>query len=50
MGVGKPIADGPDGRRGEDDVANLAETDQEDLQGSIVASSISMTGMSSLMG
>jgi hypothetical protein len=50
MGVGKAIANGSDGRRREDDIADLAQTNQEDLQGSIVASSISMTGMSSLMG
>ena len=34
----------------EHDVADQSEPDKEDLQGSIVASSISITGMSSLMG
>jgi hypothetical protein len=47
-----PVADAADGRRREDDVADLAKPEQEDAldQGSIVASSMSMTGMSSLMG
>ena len=40
----------PDQRGREDHVANQAKTNQEDLQGSIVASSISITGMSSLIG
>lgn len=48
-----------DGRSGEDHVANEAESDEQDLattlrrpdaQGSTVASSINITGMSSLMG
>ena len=39
-----------DGRRREDDVANQAKADEQDLQGSTVASSMSMTGMSSLIG
>ena len=40
-----------DGRRREHDVANQPQTDEKDVvYGSIVASSISITGMSSLMG
>jgi hypothetical protein len=39
-----------DERRGEGNVADQAQPDQQDPQGSIVASSISMTGMSSLIG
>ena len=35
---------------GEDDVADEAKADEKNLQGSTVASSMSMTGMSSLMG
>src|SRR5207244_13589794 len=37
-------------RRREDDVADQPQPEQEDLQGSMVASSISITGMSSLIG
>ena len=37
-------------RRREDDVADEPQPYDENLEGSIVASSISMTGMSSLMG
>ena len=37
-------------RRREDDVADQAQPHEQDLQSSIVASSISMTGMSSLIG
>ena len=40
----------PDERRREHDVADQPEANQEDLQGSIIASSISITGMSSLIG
>ena len=40
----------PDQRCREDYIANQAEANQEDRQGSIVASSMSMTGMSSLIG
>ena len=39
-----------DERGREDDVADQAQADKENVQGSIVASSISMTGMSSLIG
>jgi hypothetical protein len=39
-----------DGWRGEDHVADQPEPDEQDLQGSTVASSISITGMSSLIG
>ena len=46
----KAAAQGAEGRRREDDVADQAQADEEDLQGSMVASSISITGMSSLMG
>ena len=46
----KPAAHGADRGCGEDHVADQAQPDQEDLQGSTVASSISMTGMSSLIG
>ena len=37
-------------RRGEHHVTDEAQANQEDLQGSTVASSISITGMSSLIG
>ena len=40
----------PDERRREHDVADQPQANQQDLQGSIVASSISITGMSSLIG
>jgi hypothetical protein len=39
-----------DERRGEDDVADEPGPDEQNLQGSIVASSMSITGMSSLIG
>lgn len=39
-----------DGGGGEHDVADEAKPNQQDLQGSTVASSISITGMSSLIG
>ena len=48
--VGKPLAQGGHGRRRENHVAYLPETNQQDLQGSMLASSMSMTGMSSLIG
>jgi hypothetical protein len=38
------------GRGGEDDVADFAEPDEQDVQSSIVASSMSITGISSLIG
>ena len=44
-----PPQRGDRGRR-EDDVADQPETDQKNSQGSIVASSINITGMSSLIG
>ena len=59
MGVGIAAPKRPDERRGEDDVADQAQADEEDpqwqvvtgpLYGSIVASSMSITGMSSLIG
>ena len=51
-GAGIGPAERPDQRRREDDVANQPQADQENLRGrySIVASSISITGMSSLIG
>ena len=58
--VGKPPAQRVNGRRREDDVADLAQANEQDCNcrsisqfsrhSSIVASSISMTGMSSLIG
>src|SRR5437867_2838893 len=48
--VGESLPDRAHGRCGEDDVTDLSEADEEDLQSSIVASSMSMTGMSSLIG
>lgn len=50
VGGRKPAAHGANRGRGEDHVPDQAQPDQEDLQGSTVASSISITGMSSLMG
>jgi hypothetical protein len=47
VGIGAP--ERPYERRGEDDVADEPRPNQQDLQGSIVASSISITGMSSLI-
>ncbi len=49
-GRGKVPPQCMDGRRGEDHVAHQPQADQQDLQGSTVASSSSITGMSSLMG
>ena len=47
----KAAAQGPNDRGGEDDVADQAKPDEQDFHsGSMVASSISMTGMSSLIG
>src|SRR5687767_3502090 len=51
MRVGESVAEGPDSRRRKGDVAEEAKSDEQDSgQGSTVASSISITGMSSLMG
>ena len=50
VGVRIRAAQGAQERCGEDDVADQAKADEQNLQGSIVASSISMTGMSSLIG
>ena len=50
VGSRKPAAQGANRRCGEHHIADQAQPDEEDLQGSTVASSISMTGMSSLMG
>jgi hypothetical protein len=41
---------GAERRRREDDIADFTQPDQQDGQSSIVASSISITGMSSLIG
>ena len=49
-GRGERLAKALHDRRREDDVADQAKADEQDVQGSIVASSMSMTGMSSLMG
>jgi hypothetical protein len=49
-GVGVVPPHRGDGRRGENDVADQTQSNQQDLQGSTVASSISITGMSSLIG
>ncbi len=54
-GLRKTAPEGSDGRRREDHVANHPEPDQENLHrtrayGSMVASSSSITGMSSLTG
>jgi hypothetical protein len=40
----------PNQRRRKNDITDQAQPDQNNSQGSIVASSISMTGMSSLIG
>ena len=62
--AGKPALERPEERRREDHVADEAQTDQQDrarrlercrgsrvsVQGSTVASSINITGMSSLIG
>ncbi len=50
VGLWKAPADRSNGRRREDDVPDLPQPDQQDLQSSIVASSMSITGMSSLIG
>ena len=53
VSVGKPPAQRVDGRRREHDIADLAQPDEENSDvgySSIVASSISITGMSSLIG
>jgi hypothetical protein len=50
VGVRKTLPQAANGRRRKDDVANFAQPDQEDSQGSTVASSTSITGISSLMG
>ena len=49
-GVGIMAPQRGNGRCRERDIANEAQADQEKFQGSTVASSISITGMSSLMG
>ena len=48
--AGIDTAERADERRREDDVADESRPDEQDLQGSIVASSISITGISSLIG
>lgn len=51
--VGEPALQGAHDRRREDDIADEAQADQQDaarIQGSTVASSMSITGMSSLIG
>ena len=48
--VRKALPHGCHGRRCQNDIANQTEADEQDLQGSTVASSMSMTGMSSLIG
>ena len=50
MRVGKPAPQRANRGRGEYHVANQPQPDEQDSQGSIVASSISITGMSSLIG
>jgi len=50
VGLWKAPPDRSNGRRREDDVPDLPQADQQDLQSSIVASSMSITGMSSLIG
>ncbi len=49
-GIRKPLPDRAQRRRGEDDVADFAQSNEQDVQSSIVASSMSITGMSSLIG
>ncbi len=52
-GIREAALESANDRRGEDDVADQAEPDEQNgprTQGSIVASSISITGMSSLIG
>ncbi len=48
--VRKPLSHRGDGGGRKDDVADQAKADEQDLQGSTVASSMSMTGISSLIG
>ncbi len=48
--LGEVTPERPDRGRREHDVADQAQPDEQDLQGSTVASSMSMTGMSSLIG
>ena len=48
--AGEVAAEGVDGGRREDDIADQPQAHQQDLQGSTVASSSSITGMSSLIG
>ena len=48
--VGELAAEAADGGCREDDVADFAQPDEKDFQGSTVASSTSITGMSSLIG
>src|SRR5687768_6908804 len=48
--VRKPAPQRANRGRGEHHVANQPQPDEQDVQGSIVASSISITGMSSLIG
>ena len=48
--VGEMAPQGVDGRRREHDIADQTQAHQQDLQGSTVASSSSITGMSSLIG
>lgn len=50
VGSRKAAAHGADRWCGEHHIADQPQPNQEDLQGSTVASSISMTGMSSLIG
>jgi hypothetical protein len=58
VGIRKPATQRVDGGRGEDDVANLTEPDEKNprdvianpIHSSTVASSMSITGMSSLIG
>ena len=50
MGDGEGASEGADDRSREDHVTDEPQTNEQDPQGSIVASSISMTGMSSLIG
>jgi len=48
--VGEVASQARDGGRRKDDVADFAKPDKKNSQGSTVASSTSMTGISSLMG
>ena len=49
-GVRICLPQGGNRRGGEHDIADQAKPNQQDLQGSTVASSINITGMSSLIG